>query len=599
MKHNGRIAATGWHGQVSFMRQASAMRFISGILFLLLIQAVVSPASADIQKGTISVTSNPQGADIYLNDEDLGLQTNTVIQDVFPGIHYIRLELPGYRTWETIFEVKEGQTAYISHNLEPVVGDAFSVSTTPEGARIFIDGQFSGTSNVVLYELPAGQHRVLLQLENYSDYAVTVTINEDMSQSLVHTFEPVSTVGRITVESVPSNAEIYLNGEFKGNTRTTLEDVVPGTYDVVIRKIGYDDWTGRVDVAAGKISEVKAELLPAQVLLSVHTAPGGAQVFVDGVLSGSSPLEIPVGQGLHTIVVEKFGYRSVEEELDVGAAGATVSLNLVSMAPEAIAEAERVVSENLGYNPKKAQTFLENAKRRYAAGDAPGAIADAASAIAAAVDVDGDGVLNPQDISPNLHNVVIYASPFVLVLLVLVVFVKDVVGHRVKSEIVVHLPVTVRENDTLAQAEVTADISGGPYRGFVCTVSIDGVSIDHFTDPGTYVVSLAGRSRGVHHFSVDLQVAKERYGRAGKKVEKIFIVEPVEQVHSVLDHREGDDDNATDVPKDERSGVETLYEGGPDAGGMIQKSRLGEDRCRYMSSSSSFGRSSVTPNHLF
>ncbi len=112
MKHDGCVAATGWQGWVSFMRWAPAMRFISGILLLLLIQAVVSPASADIQKGTISVTSNPQGADIYLNDESLGLQTNTVIQDVFPGIHYIRLELPGYRTWETIFEVEGGRTAY-------------------------------------------------------------------------------------------------------------------------------------------------------------------------------------------------------------------------------------------------------------------------------------------------------------------------------------------------------------------------------------------------------------------------------------------------------------------------------------------------------
>ncbi|KAF1078641.1 PEGA domain-containing protein [Methanogenium sp. MK-MG] len=564
MNDKGLISATGWHRRASFMRNISAMRIISCIIFLLLIQAAVSPASADIQKGTISVTSNPQGADIYLNDEFLGLQTNTVIKDVFPGIHYIRLELPGYRTWETIFEVKEGQTAYISHNMEPVVGDAFSVSTTPEGARIFIDGAFYGISNTILYELPAGQHRVLLQLDNYSDYAATVTINEGMSQSLVHTFEPVSTLGRITFESVPSNAEIYLNGTFEGNTRKTLEDVLPGTYDVVIKKIGYDDWTGRVDVAAGRISEVKAELSPAKVILSVHTAPEGARVSVDGVLSGSTPIEIPVGQGLHTVFIEKFGYGSAEEEVDVGAAGASVSFNLVSMAPEAIAEAERVVSENLAYSPKKARALLDDAKKRYAAGDAPGAIDYAESAIAAAVDVDGDGVLNPRDISPNLHNAVIYVSPFILVLLVLVFFVKDFAGHRVKPEIVVHIPVTLRENDTLARAEVTADVTGGPYRGFVCTVYIDGVSVDHFTDPGRYDVPLSGRSRGVHRFMVDLQVAKERYGRAGKKVEKTFIVEPVEQVHHVPDQK--DDGEGTVVTEDDRSGLDTLYEGkGADA----------------------------------
>ena len=79
------------------MKKTPAMRIIPGIILLLLLSAAVSPAVAEIQKGTISVSSEPQGADIYLNDEYLGFQTNAVIPDVFPGIHYIRLELPGYR----------------------------------------------------------------------------------------------------------------------------------------------------------------------------------------------------------------------------------------------------------------------------------------------------------------------------------------------------------------------------------------------------------------------------------------------------------------------------------------------------------------------
>ena len=259
------------HKQVSFMKKTPAMRIIPVVILLLLIQTAVSSADAQIQKGTISVASEPQGAEIYLNDEFLGIQTNTVIQNVFPGIHYVRLELPGYRTWEQIFEVREGEITYINHEMEPVVGDAFSVSTKPEGAQIFIDGDFYGISNTVLYELPVGQRHVLLVLDNYSDYAVTVTINEGMSQSVVHTFETIPTTGRITVASVPSNADIYLNGEFEGTTQKTLEEVVPGTYDVVIKKNGYDDWTGRVDVAAGKITEVIAELSPSEVLVFVNT----------------------------------------------------------------------------------------------------------------------------------------------------------------------------------------------------------------------------------------------------------------------------------------------------------------------------------------
>jgi hypothetical protein len=543
------------------MEKTPAMRIICVIFFCLVITATVPPADAQIQKGAISVTSEPQGAEIYLNDEYLGLQTNVVIQDVFPGIHFIRLELPGYRTWEKIFEVKEGGITYIDHEMEPVVGDILSISTKPEGAEIYIDGEYYGVSNIVLSGFPVGQHSVLLLLDNYSDYATTVMVNEGMSQSIVHTFETIPETGRITVASVPSNAEIYLNGEFAGNTRKTLEEVVPGTYDIVIKKTGYDDWTGRVDVVAGKISDVVADLSLSKVPISVQTVPEDAGVFIDGVFSGTTPLEIPAEQGIHTIRIEKFGHERIETEVDIGTGGASFSYTLVSMAPQAIAEAERVVSENLGYRPTKAQEALLNAKKSYEAGDSPGAITYAEVAIALARDVDGDGVSNPFDMSPNLHNTVIYVTPFILLFLVLGFLGRDVVRHRVRPEIVVHIPLTIREEDMLARAEVTAGAPGGPYRGFVCTVYIDGISIDHFTNPGTYDVMLSGRSPGVHRLTVHLQVAQERYGTAEKKVDEAFIVEPTVQAHPVHEMK-GDD--GIIVPEESPFGVDDLFDEGKD-----------------------------------
>ncbi|UUX92660.1 PEGA domain-containing protein [Methanoplanus endosymbiosus] len=498
------------------------------LLLLLLFSVLALPASAQATKGTISVTSYPQGADIYLNDEDIGRQTNAVIEDVFPGIHYVRLEMTGYRTWEDIFEVREGEISYISHNMEPVVGDAFSVLTKPEGAAVFIDGEYSGRSNVVINNVPAGAHTVLLTLDNYSDYSETVWINEDMSQSLIHNFEPIPTTGRITFESEPTNAGIYLDGEFKGNTRLELDDAEPGTYDVIVRKTGYDDWTGRVDVSAGKISEVKAELTLSKVSISVVTSPEGADIFIDGVLSGITPADISVNQGVHTILIEKFGYESVEEEVDVGALGASFSYSLVSMVPQAIEEAEIAVSLNLAYRPDNAEKLLEKARYSYNSGDSGSAIGYAEAAILSAYDVDGDGVKNPLDISPNLNNNVLYGLPVLIILLVGWFVSKDFIRRRVKPEITLHLPGSFKEDDMSARAEIITDVKGGPYRGFVCTVYVDDTPVDHFTDPGRYAVSIAGKRPGVHTVSVLLQVAKERSGTAERKAEGSFTVEAVQ-----------------------------------------------------------------------
>ena len=508
------------------MEKNPARGIIPGILLVLLFTAAVTLAGAVTLKGTISVTSDPEGAAIFLNDEDLGLRTNTVIENVFPGIHYIRLELPGYRTWENIFEVDEGKITFIYHEMEPIVGGAFSVRTNPDGADIYIDGEFSGISDTVIDDLPVGQHRILLTLEGYADYATTVAISEGMSQSLVHTFGPVPSTGRITFASIPPDARVYLDGAFVGTTSMTLDGVVPGTYVVVIQKTGYEDWTGRVDVAAGKISEVVATLTQAAVPVSVVTVPAGADVFIDGSLSGTSPLTVMVAQGDHTVRVEKFGYSVSEQEGFVGAEGGAFSFTLVSMAPQAIEDAQRAIDENRAYRTNKAEALLRRAVQMYEAGDTEGAIRAAASAIASARDVDGDGVLNAQDISPHLHNILIYLSPFLLLILGAGLLFYDMMQHRVVPEVAVDLPATLREDDMLARATVRADATGGPYRGFVCTVSLDGAAVDYFTSPGTYEVMLGGRSRGVHRFVARLQVAQERYGTAERVVEETFVVEP-------------------------------------------------------------------------
>jgi hypothetical protein len=140
--------------------------------------------------------------------------------------------------------------------------------------------------------------------------------------------------------------------------------------------------------------------------------------------------------------------------------------------------------------------------------------------------VDGDDVPNAQDISPHLHNLVIYLSPFLLLILGAGLLFHDIMQHRVVPAVAVDLPATLRENDMLARATVTAHVTGGPYRGLVCTVTVDGATVDYFTSPGTYEVMLGGRSRGVHRISARLQVAQRRYGTAERVVEETFLVEP-------------------------------------------------------------------------
>ena len=51
--------------------------------------------------------------------------------------------------------------------------------------------------------------------------------------------------GLFVIKSVPGGASVYLNGELKTATNATLT-LIPGTYDVSVRKDGYITWNKRI-----------------------------------------------------------------------------------------------------------------------------------------------------------------------------------------------------------------------------------------------------------------------------------------------------------------------------------------------------------------
>ena len=78
--------------------------------------------------------------------------------------------------------------------------------------------------------------------------------------------EKIADTGVLVVDSTPSTAQVYVDGELKGQTPLTLYNLPVGTYNVIVKKEGYIDFEGTVNVRFGKTEEVEAELI-----LSVHT----------------------------------------------------------------------------------------------------------------------------------------------------------------------------------------------------------------------------------------------------------------------------------------------------------------------------------------
>jgi hypothetical protein len=67
-------------------------------------------------------------------------------------------------------------------------------------------------------------------------------------------------VGSIEISSSPSGASIFVDGSSMGTTPDTVDDLVEGSYKIVLKKSGYNDWGKIVKVTAGDTSIVDADL---------------------------------------------------------------------------------------------------------------------------------------------------------------------------------------------------------------------------------------------------------------------------------------------------------------------------------------------------
>ena len=72
--------------------------------------------------------------------------------------------------------------------------------------------------------------------------------------------EEVADTGVLVVDSYPSAAQVYVDGELKGDTPFTLYNFPVGQHDVMVKKDGYEDFKKTATVAVGRTEEIKATL---------------------------------------------------------------------------------------------------------------------------------------------------------------------------------------------------------------------------------------------------------------------------------------------------------------------------------------------------
>jgi len=133
----------------------------------------------------------------------------------------------------------------------------------------------------------------------------------------------VVAAGEALIDSSPQGAVFQVDGKNDPSwvTPFTVMSLSPGKHIVSVSKSGYSSDIRSIDVASGSRSSLAIHLSPVNALVVVSSVPPGAEIIIDGKVTGRvTPAQFAVEKGSHTVLVRKRGYLDENTTADLGPA---------------------------------------------------------------------------------------------------------------------------------------------------------------------------------------------------------------------------------------------------------------------------------------
>jgi eukaryotic-like serine/threonine-protein kinase len=235
------------------------------------------------QLAKLTVGSTPAGAQISFDGSPL-CQSPCTLTDIAPGQHVVLASKTGYGSESRTINLKAGASSSITIPLGSLSA-MLSVSSTPSGGAIVIDGQDTGrlTPSQFIVNKP-GSHTVVVRRSGYLEASSTInaqvgqttTVNLTLAQlgqtddirSAGGKFKKIlnrgesATMGVVSIKTQPKGAQIMVNNRVLDKTSPFDFYLNPGTYVIDVTMSGYRSVHRVINVEEGEKVAIEETLLP-------------------------------------------------------------------------------------------------------------------------------------------------------------------------------------------------------------------------------------------------------------------------------------------------------------------------------------------------
>jgi len=260
-------------------------------------------------------------AEIYVNGERKGMRSWT--DDLEAGSYLIECRKLHHRNSQLQKTITENMSGEVI-TLDPPtpINGRMVISSVPSGAKILIDGKQVGETPMQLPTILIGEHTLRLEKEGCAPLAKTITIEEGKTLTLNETLD----TGRsIMVKTDRSGDKIYVDGNLVGETpRETPLGFGHHTIRVVRNGVKVEK---EVDVMESTRNGLDL-VFEFGRLITISTDQNGDVVLVDGERVGTSPVNVDLPEGRHSIHAQR-DKKYADKDIEVLKEGGETSHSLV------------------------------------------------------------------------------------------------------------------------------------------------------------------------------------------------------------------------------------------------------------------------------
>jgi len=232
-------------------------------------------------------------------------------------------------------------------------GPALMVDSTPDGAALYIDGRALGKTPKKIEILSDGKHEIKLVMARYHEFRQEITVSPGKTEKVSAWLEPLP-FGGLKVTSLPPGAEVFMDGKKVGVTPLSMSNVEKGTKKIDVKKMCYAPESRTVEIKPLKEVSLDIRLKNACGSLRIASKPEGAAVFINGKMTGTTPLSIKkLKAGKISLELKKECYKTVKRSVSVD----PLRQNSVSISMEPTCGSLKITS-----TPPDADVYIDGKK---------------------------------------------------------------------------------------------------------------------------------------------------------------------------------------------------------------------------------------------